>query len=110
MPRFPGRAILNRLLGSLRLTRALRLVWEGSPRLTMLSLVLVVLRAGLPLVALYHTKMVVDAIAAAAQGSDVAFSHALVLLGLAAGAGLQYASLFRLQAAPYREEPDVSAR
>ena len=88
MSRFPGRAILNRLLGSLRLTRALRLVWEGSPRLTMLNLVLVVLRAGLPLVALYLTKLVVDAIAAAAQGSDVAFPDVLMLLGLAAGAGL----------------------
>jgi len=74
--------------GSLRLGRALRLVWEGSPAMTIVSLVLVILRAALPLAVLYLTKLVVDAIAAAAQGDDVAFSYVLLLLGLAAGAGL----------------------
>lgn len=88
MSRSRKRAILDRLTGSLRLTRALRLVWEGSPRMTVVSLVLVVLRSLLPLAVLYLTKLVVDAIAAAAQGSDVAFSHVLLLLVLAAGAGL----------------------
>lgn len=88
MSRSRKRAILDRLTGSLRLTRALRLVWEGSPRMTVVSLVLVVLRSLLPLAVLYLTKLVVDAIAAAAQGSDVAFSHVLFLLALAAGAGL----------------------
>ena len=82
------RALLDRLVGSLRLARALRLVWEGSPRMTVVSLVFVVLRSALPLAVLYLTKLVVDAIAAAAQGADVAFSHVLLLLGLAAAAGL----------------------
>jgi ATP-binding cassette subfamily B protein len=54
----------------------------------MLSLAFVVLRAGLPLAALYLTKLVVDAMAAAAQGTDVDFSHVVLLLGLIAGAGL----------------------
>jgi ATP-binding cassette subfamily B protein len=54
----------------------------------MLSLVFVVLRAGLPLAALYLTKLVVDAMAAIAQGADVDFSHLVLLLGLIAGAGL----------------------
>jgi ATP-binding cassette subfamily B protein len=79
---------MDRLAGSLRLARALRLVWEGSPRMTILSLVLVVLRSALPLAVLYLTKLVVDAISAAAQGADVPFSDVLLLLGLAAAAGL----------------------
>jgi ATP-binding cassette subfamily B protein len=79
---------MDRLAGSLRLARALRLVWEGSPRMTILSLVLVVLRSALPLAVLYLTKLVVDAISAATQGADVPFSDVLLLLGLAAAAGL----------------------
>ncbi|MGH7566193.1 MAG: ABC transporter ATP-binding protein [Gemmatimonadota bacterium] len=53
-----------------------------------MSLVLVVLRSALPLAVLYLTKLVVDAISAAAQGADVPFSDVLFLLGLAAAAGL----------------------
>lgn len=83
-----GRRKLDHLLGSLRLTRALRMVWEGSPRWTVVSLVLVVLRAALPLAVLYLTKLVVDAIAAGLQGADVAFSHIFLLIAMTAAAGL----------------------
>src|SRR5687768_87350 len=78
----------ERLAGSLRLTRALRLVWEGSRVLTIVSFLLVLLQALLPLAVLYLTKLVIDALYAVAQGGDIAFSHILMLLGLAAGAGL----------------------
>ena len=78
----------QRLAGSLRLTRALRLVWEGSRVLTVVSFLLVLLQALLPLAVLYLTKLVIDALYAVAQGGDIAFSHILMLLGLAAGAGL----------------------
>jgi len=81
-------SLIERLKRSLRLTRALRLVWQGSPRLTALSLVLVIFRAALPLAALYLTKLVVDAIAAGAQGADIEFSRILFLLGLTAAVGL----------------------
>jgi ATP-binding cassette subfamily B protein len=84
----PARTILERLTGSLRLTRALRLVWEGSRALTIVSLLLVLLQALLPLAVLYLTKLVVDALAFAVQGGEVAFSRVLLLLGLTAGAGL----------------------
>jgi ATP-binding cassette subfamily B protein len=80
--------LLERLAGSLRLTRALRLVWEGSRALTLLSLLLVLLQALLPLAVLYLTKLVVDALAFAVQGGEVAFSRVLLLLALTAGAGL----------------------
>lgn len=78
----------ERLAGSLRLTRALRMVWEGSRVLTVVSFLLVLLQALLPLAVLYLTKLVIDALYAVAQGGDTAFSHILMLLGLAAGAGL----------------------
>ena len=78
----------ERLAGSLRLTRALRMVWEGSRVLTVVSFLLVLLQALLPLAVLYLTKLVIDALYAVAQGGDIAFSHILMLLGLAAGAGL----------------------
>lgn len=57
MSRSRKRAILDRLTGTLRLTRALRLVWEGSPQMTVVSLVLVVLRSLLPLAVLYHAGL-----------------------------------------------------
>ncbi|HET7692412.1 MAG TPA: ABC transporter ATP-binding protein [Gemmatimonadota bacterium] len=82
------RTMRQRLAGSLRLTRALRLVWEGSRVLTVVSFLLVLLQALLPLAVLYLTKLVIDALYAVAQGGDIAFSHILMLLGLAAGAGL----------------------
>lgn len=85
----PGsRVFLERFLGSLRLGRALRLVWEASPRLTTLSLVLVILRAVIPLAVLYLTKLVIDMMTAAVQGADVAFADVLVLLGFAAAVSL----------------------
>ena len=80
--------MLERLSGSLRLTRALRLVWDGSRALTVVGLLLVLLQSLLPLAILYLTKLVVDALAFEVQGGDVAFSRVLLLLGLTAGVGL----------------------
>ncbi|MGH7657644.1 MAG: hypothetical protein ACREL6_05375, partial [Gemmatimonadales bacterium] len=61
MPPTGSRTPLERFFGSLRLGRGLRLVWEGSPRLTVVSLLFVVLGAAIPLAVLYLTKLVVDA-------------------------------------------------
>jgi ATP-binding cassette subfamily B protein len=80
--------LLDKFLGSLRLGRALKLVWEASPRLTLLSLVLVVLRAIVPLAVLYITKLVIDEMTAAVGGADVAFADVLGLLGVAAAVSL----------------------
>jgi len=75
---------LTKLRGSLRLGRALRLVWESSPRWTSLSLVLVAIQAVLPLVTLYLTKLVVDAVAAGVTSPGTTdFSTVLIFLGLA---------------------------
>lgn len=78
---------LEKLRGSLRLGRALRLVWESSPRWTVLSLGLVLVQAVLPLVTLYLTKLVVDAVAAGV-GGEAPFRSVLLYIGLAALAGL----------------------
>jgi ATP-binding cassette subfamily B protein len=82
------RKILERLTGSLRLTRALRLVWEGSRGLTVVSLLIVLIQSLLPLGVLYLTKLVVDALTFAVQGGEIAFSRVFLLLGLTAAAGL----------------------
>lgn len=74
---------------SLRLGRALRLVWEASPRWSVLNLLLVAVQAAVPLAVLYLTKLVVDAVAAGVAGEGgPTFEHVLLLIGLAAGVGL----------------------
>lgn len=83
-----SRTPLERVLGSLRLGRGLRLVWEGSPGLTIVSLSFVVLGAAIPLAVLYLTKLLVDAVAAGSQGAGVSYEHVLFLIGLTVGAGL----------------------
>ena len=86
----PGhRTPLERFFGSLRLGRALRLVWEGSPALTMVSLALVVVGAAIPLAVLYLTKLIFDAITTGVQDSTaVSYEHILLLIALTVGAGL----------------------
>ncbi|HUP01085.1 MAG TPA: ABC transporter ATP-binding protein [Gemmatimonadota bacterium] len=83
------RNLLERVRGTLRIGRALRLVWASSPRWTTLGLVLVLVQALLPLLALYLTKLVVDAVAAGARDPSAGgFGEVLVLIGLAAVVGL----------------------
>jgi ATP-binding cassette subfamily B protein len=85
-----GVTLSERAKRSLRVGRALRIVWAAAPRWTVLSLVLVFVRALLPLLVLYLTKLVVDALAAAVSGAPTApdFNHVLLLIGLAGLAGL----------------------
>lgn len=80
---------LEKLRGSLRLGRALRLVWESSAHWTLFNLGLVLVQAALPLVVLYLTKLVVDSVAAGVTSSgDTDFQRVLLYIGLAAVAGL----------------------
>jgi ATP-binding cassette subfamily B protein len=85
-------AVLRKLALSLRLKRALSLVWQSAPGWTVLSLVLVVFQAALPLAALYLTKLVVDGVVAGVTSSgQISFSRILFLIGLAALVGLAIA-------------------
>jgi ATP-binding cassette, subfamily B, bacterial len=79
-------AIVQRLKGSLRLRRALRLVWESAPGWTVASAVLVFLQGLLPLALLYLTKLIVDEVAAAVVAADagIAFRRVAWLIGWAA--------------------------
>ena len=89
MPASGPRSPFERLFGSLRLGRGLRLAWEGSPRLTVVSLLLVVVGAAIPLAVLYLTKLIVDAITAGVQDSAaVSYEDIVVLIALTVGAGL----------------------
>src|SRR5512140_1366792 len=80
----------KRLLGALRLKRAVALVWQSARGWTVASLVLMVVQGALPLASLYLTKVVVDAIATGARSANpgASFGHAAVLIGLLGGVAL----------------------
>jgi ATP-binding cassette subfamily B protein len=68
----PEASLTEKLQTALRLDRAVRLVWQIAPRLTLASLLLVVFQGGLPLLSLYLTKRIVDAVAAGLASADKA--------------------------------------
>jgi ATP-binding cassette, subfamily B, bacterial len=77
--------LLERARGTLRLGRALRLVWESSPLLTVASLGIALFQAGVPLAALYLLKLIIDEVTAGIGGDiAVVFRRVLFLIGLAA--------------------------
>lgn len=82
--------LLRKLALSLRLRRALHLVWTSAPGWTSVGIGLVLVQAVLPLAALYVTKLVVDEIVAAAASPRPAehFQAVLLLLGAAVVIGL----------------------
>src|SRR5438034_5737226 len=69
----------------LQLKRAFALVWQSSPRWTSASLVLVLLQALQPLLALYLMKLVVDAVASGLRSADkgLAFREVAWFIGMA---------------------------
>jgi ATP-binding cassette subfamily B protein len=75
---------------SLRLDRAVRLVWQSAPGWTLGNAVLVVAQGLLPLAALFLIRQIVDAVTAGMSNPDkaAAFQDVLVWLLLAAGVGL----------------------
>ncbi len=74
----------------LYLRRALSLLWKAAPGWALLSIMLLVLQAALPLVQLYLMKLVVDEITVGitSPGKDIVYSHVLVLIGLLGAATL----------------------
>ncbi|MBM4467492.1 MAG: ABC transporter ATP-binding protein [Chloroflexi bacterium] len=75
---------------ALRLDFALRLVWQSAPGWTMASLALLVVQGALPLVSLYLTKLVVDAVTTALASPDkgAAFGQVALLIGFMGGVAL----------------------
>jgi len=85
----------NDLLAVLR--RALRMVWQASPRLALAQLVMIAAQATLPLLLLYLLKLIVDAITATigSPTPDLA-RHLLWLVCGAGAAALAYAVISEL--------------
>ncbi|RME42825.1 MAG: ABC transporter ATP-binding protein, partial [Deltaproteobacteria bacterium] len=74
----------------LRLDRAVRLVWQSSPRWALANILLVVLRGFLPLCALYLLKEIIDAVEGAIGTADrrAAFTGVIFWIVLAGGVSL----------------------
>jgi ATP-binding cassette subfamily B protein len=90
-----GKDLLSNIL------RALRLVWDCGPLLTVATVALVLLQGLLPLAGLYLMKLVVDAVAEnlAAADKSIAFGRLALLIGLLGTVALLeavFASLGRL--------------
>lgn len=87
---FGNRLDIPQISTGLRLSRAIRLVWECAPKWTAASALLVAIQGILPLVSLYLMKLIIDSVTIAsnnpANGSD--FLQILSLIVLAAGASL----------------------
>ena len=73
-----------------RVRRALGLVWQSGPGWTVASVALLVVQATLPLLALYLTKLMVDAVAAGLTAPDKghAFARVAMFVGLAGAVAL----------------------
>jgi ATP-binding cassette subfamily B protein len=73
----------NRIVDSLRLGRALRLMWLSGPKWMIANLGLLVLQGILPLAILYMTKLVIDIISSQANHTEK-IHNVLVILGISA--------------------------
>ena len=91
-----ARVLRNGVDISARLARAVRLVWQASPRWTVVNAALLCVQGALPLVALYLMKRIVDAvtIGSAAPDKALAFQHVAVWI-LGAGGVAIFATLTR---------------
>jgi ATP-binding cassette, subfamily B, bacterial len=89
----PDNEIKQKISRALRFGRALRLVWNAAPGLTVINAALVFVQGALPLAALFLVKMTVDAVSAGigADDSGAAFHEALFWIALAAGTALMIA-------------------
>jgi len=85
-----GESARLKIQRTLRLDFALRLVWQSAPCWTMASLALLVVQGTLPLLSLYLTKLVVDAVTTALATPDkgAAFGQVALLIGLTGGVAL----------------------
>lgn len=75
-----------KLQQTLRFLPALRLVWQSSPRWTISRIFLLVIQGILPLVSIYITKLIIDAVAVGFNNTDkTAVFHQVISLVILAG-------------------------
>jgi len=85
--------LVEKVRGALHLGKALRLVWEAAAGWTVLSAILVVFQAAIPILALYLLKLVIDAVSAAASAPPGEGDVQLVFVLLAAAGVLTLAGV-----------------
>ena len=92
----------QRIQATLRLGRALRLVWQTAPRWTLVNTALVVVQGAVPLASLYVMKRVLDAVAAgvATPGRPGAVHGLLAWIVTAAAVAVGVRSVGVLQTQP----------
>lgn len=88
----------------LRIDRALRLVWQAGKGWTMGSLVVLVVRGLLPLLALYLMKLIVDAVSMAITAPDTSAAIRPVFMYICAAAGVALLTAFFQQLAGWIKE------
>jgi len=86
----PPETLRRKLRRTLQFTRALGFVWQSAKGLLAVSGVLTVVQGLLPLLQLYLTKLMVDAVTAGvtAPGREAAFRHVLLLVAAMAATSL----------------------
>jgi ATP-binding cassette, subfamily B, bacterial len=86
------------LLHPVRFGRALKLAWSSSPRWTTISLGLVALQSGLPLLSLYLYKLIIDAVESGLSGEAAVDGGRVTWLVLLAAATALAANWLRSRA------------
>ncbi|MDT8390372.1 MAG: ABC transporter ATP-binding protein [Lentisphaeria bacterium] len=93
-------SISNKLKHTVRIDRAISLVWRASPGWTLVNAGLVIVQGVLPLISLYLIKRVIDTIseAVSAEGADGTLSSMIILVAIAAAIALVQTGLEKLSA------------
>ena len=99
----------RKLLGTLRLQRAVALVWRSAPGATLASVVLMLVQGVLPLLSLYLLKVVVDAVASGVASPDPAAALRPVVLDIALLGAATLATTFCRAVAAYVNEAQSQA-
>ncbi len=76
--------LLSRFQRLLYLRKAIALVWESTPQLTVANFVLVLAQSVLPLVSLYLTKLIIDRITEGGSSPETTLQPLVILISIAA--------------------------
>ena len=82
--------IKEKIRQTIRVDRAIQLVWQAAPGWTMINFALQIIQGILPLAALYLMKLIVDSVTLAASNADKGepFSQVILFIIIAAGIAL----------------------
>ena len=90
----------SKIVNALRIDRSCRLVWQATPKWTLINGLLVLVQGIVPLVALYLIKLIIDTISLAVQtgSTEGTVSRAILLVACAGGVAIIQAGVGRLAA------------